>query len=120
MAIGLIGAVAYLIQRSRRQWAERQRASEARLIGLIAQAKPAAPPLNPAAAPAGPAPQERLLLDAASKAGEAGEPVLSIQLYAKLLARYPQSRFAVQARAAVEQQKKKLGPPRAAHTGGRD
>ncbi|HUQ74004.1 MAG TPA: hypothetical protein VM183_04700 [Burkholderiales bacterium] len=109
IAIALVGAVGYLIHRSRRQWAERRRASEARLVSLMAQAQPAAPPLNPVAAPAGPAPQERLLLDAASKAGEAGEPVLSIQLYAKLLARYPQSQFAVQARAAVEQQKKKLG-----------
>ena len=54
------------------------------------------------------APQERLLLDAAAKAGEAGEPALSIQLYAKLLARYPQSALATQARAAVEAQKKKL------------
>jgi hypothetical protein len=64
--------------------------------------------LNPAAVAVAPAPQERLLLDAANKAGEAGEPVLSIQLYAKLLSRYPQSQLATQARAAVEQQKKKL------------
>jgi hypothetical protein len=54
--------------------------------------------------------QQRLLLEAASKAGEAGEPALSIQLYAKLLARYPQTSFAEQARAAVEAQKKKLAP----------
>ena len=50
----------------------------------------------------------RLLLEAASKAGEAGEPALSIQLYAKLLSRYPQTSFSVQARAAVAEQKKKL------------
>ena len=52
--------------------------------------------------------QERLLLEAASKAGEAGEPALSIQLYAKLLSRYPQTTFSSQARAAVVEQKKKL------------
>jgi hypothetical protein len=43
------------------------------------------------------------------KAGEAGEPALAIQLYARLLARYRRRRFAAQARAAVEAQKKKLG-----------
>jgi hypothetical protein len=52
--------------------------------------------------------KQRLLFDAAAKAGEAGEPVLSIQLYARLLARYPDSTFASQARAAVEMQKKNL------------
>jgi hypothetical protein len=52
--------------------------------------------------------KQRLLFDAAAKAGEAGEPVLSIQLYARLLARYPDSTFASQARAAVEAQKKNL------------
>lgn len=52
--------------------------------------------------------KQRLLFDAATKAGEAGEPVLSIQLYARLLARYPDSTFASRARAAVELQKKNL------------
>lgn len=52
--------------------------------------------------------KQRLLFDAAAKAAEAGEPVLSIQLYARLLARYPDSAFASQARAAVEMQKKNL------------
>jgi hypothetical protein len=52
--------------------------------------------------------KQRLLFEAAAKAGEAGEPVLSIQLYARLLARYPDSAFAAQARAAVEAQKKNL------------
>jgi hypothetical protein len=52
--------------------------------------------------------RQKLLLEAAAKAGEAGEPVLSIQLYARLLARYPESGFAAQARAAVEAQKKNL------------
>ena len=97
------------LARWRRQWAQRQQAAEARMASFIAQAAPSAAPL--VAAPAAPppvAPQERLLLDAATKAGEAGEPALSIQLYAKLLARYPQTQFAAQARAAVEAQKKKL------------
>lgn len=52
--------------------------------------------------------KQRLLFDAAAKAGDAGEPVLSIQLYARLLARYPDSALASQARAAVEVQKKNL------------
>ena len=52
--------------------------------------------------------QQKLLFEAAHKAGEAGEPALAIQLYARLLARYPASAFAPQARAAVEALKKKL------------
>lgn len=67
------------------------------------------------AAPAPAAPnslaQQKLLFDAAHKAGEAGEPALSIQLYARLLVRYPTTRFADPARAAVEQQKKRLRKP---------
>ena len=110
-AIGVVIALVYAIARWRRQWAERQEAAEARMVSLIAEVRPAAAPL--AAAPAlasmpSAAPQERLLLEAASKAGEAGEPALSIQLYAKLLSRYPQTTFSAQARAAVVEQKKKL------------
>jgi hypothetical protein len=100
-----VGA-AWALARWRRRWAERQAAAEARLASFIAQAKPVVPAASPVVAP--PAPQERLLLDAAAKAAEAGEPALSIQLYAKLLSRYPQSPFASQARLAVEAQKKKL------------
>jgi hypothetical protein len=44
--------------------------------------------------------------------------VLSIQLYAKLIARYPDSALGNQARAAVELQKKKLATPKAPGTGG--
>ena len=67
----IIGAIVYFILRLRRQWAEREEASAARMASLIAQAKPAAPPLNVASAPVqAVAPQERLLLEAASKAGE--------------------------------------------------
>jgi hypothetical protein len=117
LAIAAIGGVVYSIRRWRRQWAEREKASEQRFASFMAEVKPATvPPLAPVfaaargvpptAAPA--APQERLLLEAAGKAGEAGEPVLAIQLYAKLLSRYPQTNFAAQARAAVVEQKKKL------------
>jgi len=52
--------------------------------------------------------QQKLLFDAAHKAGEAGEAALSIQLYARLLVRYPTTSFAGPARAAVEQQKRRL------------
>ena len=55
--------------------------------------------------------QQKLLFEAAAKAGEAGEPALSIQLYARLIARYPDSAFVAQARAAVEAQKSKLAKP---------
>lgn len=105
-----IAGVVWLVARWRKQWVERQQAAEARLTSFIAQAAPRPPTPVLATAPAAPppSPQERLLLDAAAKAGEAGEPALSIQLYARLISRYPQSSLASQARAAVEAQKKKL------------
>ena len=102
-----LAGLAWGLARWRRQWRERQQAAEARMASFIAQASPSAPMVITTSPPAG-EPQERLLLDAAAKAGEAGEPALAIQLYAKLLARYPQSSFAAQARAAVEALKKKL------------
>ena len=105
--IAALAGLVWGIARWRRQWIERQQAAEARLANFIAKAKPSTPTVAVAAPPTI-APQERLLLDAAAKAGEAGEPVLSIQLYAKLLSRYPQTQFAAQARAAVEAQKRKL------------
>lgn len=114
--LAFFGGVGYSIMRWRRQWGERQRAADQRLASFIAQARPEAPPggLAPppqsvaAPLPQAVAPPERLLFDAADKAGEAGEPVLAIQLYARLLARYPETRFAELARAAVAEQKKKL------------
>jgi hypothetical protein len=112
VGLGIFIAVVWLVMRVRRQWRERQEAADARLASFIAQSSPAAAavvtPVVAAPGPAPMAPQERLLLDAAGKAGEAGEPALSIQLYAKLLSRFPKTQFAVQARAAVEVQKKKL------------
>ena len=103
-----------------RAWAERQRASEGRFASFIGEARPptaGAPAAASSTAPTPTAaidpslPQQKLLLEAASKAGEAGEAALSIQLYARLIARYPQSAFGPQARAAVEAQKKKLAKP---------
>jgi hypothetical protein len=101
--IASIGVVAYGLARWRKRWEEQQRMAEARISEFMAQVRPTA--IAPSAAAA---PQERLLLEAAGKAGEAGEPALAIQLYARLLSRFPQTAFAAQARAAVAEQKKKL------------
>ncbi|HEX7052454.1 MAG TPA: hypothetical protein VF211_00790 [Burkholderiales bacterium] len=110
LAILIAAGLVYLVRRALRQWDERSRASEARMATLLAQAKMSSAPA--AAAPAGgapkEAPQERLLFDAAAKTAQAGEPVLAIQLYARLLSRFPQSPLAAQARAAVAEQKTKL------------
>jgi len=122
-----LAGVVYGVVRARAKWQERARASEERFASFMAKALPGGAPAAGTAAPAiaaapAAAPTiatakasneivtQRLLLEAASKAGEAGEPALAIQLYAKLLARYPQCAFAQQARAAVEAQKKKLAP----------
>ncbi len=105
-----------------RKWQERQRAEEERIArfvaeaGGVAQPIPGAPLAVPSPAPAAaPVPaasndlaRQKLLFEAAHKAGEAGEPALAIQLYARLLARYPATGFANEARAAVEALKKKL------------
>lgn len=111
VALGAIAGLAYWLWAWQQRWSERKRASEERFATFMAQA------ISSASAPtraAEPAPdlaalaKQKLLLEAASKAGEAGEAVLSIQLYARLLSRYPDTSYAVQARAAVEAQKKKL------------
>jgi hypothetical protein len=104
-----------------RRFMERSRLAEERMAGAITQATLSAKPkvAEPSAtAPMVSAPkpveglaalaQQKLLYEAATKAGEAGEAVISIQLYARLLARYPDSTLGTQARAAVEAQKKKL------------
>ena len=116
----------WLIRDSLRKWEARKRAGEERLAKFVAAstaaAKPApAVPLTaplPAPLPAaraetvpaasGGLAQQKLLYDAAHKAGEAGEPMLAIQLYGRLLARYPATAFADQARAAAQVLKKKL------------
>ena len=116
------GSVWYILRKVK----ERQAAEEERLAAFLAATtgKPrmtdavpvpaalpsAVPAVAPAAAPAagdGLA-QQKLLFEAAHKAGEAGEPALALQLYARLLARYPQSAFAAEARKAADAQKSKL------------
>lgn len=109
VALAAIGVVVYAILKWRKRVREREEAAAERMMAFMAQVRPA-PSIAPAAAvaPDPSLPQQKLLLEAAGKAGEAGEPALSIQLYARLLARYPQTAFAEQARAAVEMQKLKL------------
>jgi hypothetical protein len=110
MVIGALGGIGYSLWRLRLGWLERQRTAEQRLSSLIVSAQaPVAPVPVPKADLAGIAVQ-KLLFESASKAAAAGEPALSIQLYARLLSRFPESAFAEQARAAVEAQKKQLSP----------
>lgn len=115
-ALAAVGIVWFSVQR----WTRRKAAEEDRLAAFIAnttgksrlvEAAPAvpAPAVPAAAAPDTGLAQQKLLFEAAHKAGEAGEPALAIQLYARLLARFPASSFADQARARVEAEKKKLG-----------
>ena len=99
LVLAAAGGFAYWMQSWRRRQGERERAAEQRLAAFMAQASAAAPAVDPA---------QKLLFDAAGKAGEANEPALAIQLYARLLSRFPQSPLAAQARASVEQQKQKL------------
>jgi hypothetical protein len=111
-------AFGWLIRHNLSKWQARQRAEEERFASFMSSTAgapaPTAPgaPAVPAAASAAPAgiglSQQRLLFDAAHKAGEAGEPALAIQLYARLLARYPETAFAQPARDAVEALRKKL------------
>ena len=111
VTLGALAGIAYGFARWHARWAERRKAADERFSSFIAQARPAAPPLNaasPVPQPPQSAPEESLLFEAAGKAGQAGEPALSIQLYARLLARYPDSRFAAQAQAGVVEQQKKL------------
>ena len=113
--VAIMAGVGYALWRVRQVWRERAQASEARFASMLASTYPA-PSAVPSALPApdtAALSQQRLLLEAAAKAGEAGEPALSIQLYAKLLSRYPDSSFSAQARAAVEAQKKKIASSRA-------
>jgi cytoskeletal protein RodZ len=118
LVIGVVAGLAYWLWRVRQAWIARTRAAEERFSSLMVSAQ------VPAAVPAAPRPDaaalatQKLLLDAAAKAGEASEPALSIQLYARLLSRYPETSFAGQARAAVEAQKKKIASARAPGTAG--
>jgi hypothetical protein len=115
--LGLLGVVAgfgYAFWVVMRRHAERKQAAEERLAAFVAQIRPvaakpaAAPELKPAAAPAPDLGLQKLLFEAAVKAAEAGEPALSIQLYARLIVRYPEGAFVAQARAAADREKAKL------------
>jgi hypothetical protein len=106
VAVGCVAGIVVLLARLFARWGEKRKASEARFASFIAQARPQVPAA--AALPPAPAPEEELLLDAGVKAGQAGEPALAIQLYTRLLARYPHSRLAPQAQAGVMDEQKKL------------
>ena len=106
----------------RRKAEERRLAEEARVAAFVSSLsttpRPAAMAAEGAAPSPAPAPArippalpngmalQKLLFEAAHKAGEAGEPVLAIQLYARLLSRFPDTGFAEPARAAVVALKK--------------
>jgi len=121
--IAALAGIVVALVKLRRRWQEQKRVAESRLASFVAQsmAKPdaaarpdAQPPFVPPPTDAPPAPvrqedpRQQLLFDAASKAGEAGEPALAIQLYARLLSRYPDSALASRARANVAAQKQRL------------
>ena len=109
----LVGLVWYI----RRKSEERRSAEEARVAAFVsslgaavpsATPKPTPVPTQTPSRPTADIALQKLLFDAAHKAGEAGEPALAIQLYARLLARFPATTLATPAREAVETQKKKL------------
>jgi hypothetical protein len=116
MLLGAVAGAGYMVWKWYGRWQERARASEERFASLVAQARPTQAKAPPAPDPS--LPLQKLLFDAAGKAGEAGEPALSIQLYARLLARYPETALGAQARAAVEEQKRRIGTPKARGTSG--
>ena len=113
---GSVVAAAWGWWRMRRRMEDQQREEAVRAATFVAQALPGKRLVGgtsssvPAAMPAQ---EEQLLLDAAFKAGQAGEPALAIQLYARLISRFPGSGLVAQARAGAEAQKKKLSIPRA-------
>jgi hypothetical protein len=108
-----IALIAYAISRWRRRWQEQRSASEERFAAFIAKARPAEAPAPQAVQPALDATLalQKLLFEAAAKAAEAGEPALAIQLYARLIARFPESALIEQARGAVQTQKERLAKP---------
>jgi hypothetical protein len=118
--IGVMITVGGIIWYSLREWKRKQLAEEQRMASFLAataarpkmveaEPVPAALPVAPVIPAAGEnVPAQKLLFEAAHKAGEAGEAAIAIQLYARLLSRFPQTAFADQARAAVQAQKKKL------------
>ena len=115
--LGIFAGFGYAFWLVLRKAAERKQAAEERLAAFMSQMRPAAPKVEAAPkAEAAPAPVpdlgvQKLLFEAAFKAAEAGEPALSIQLYARLIARYPGGAFVAQARSAAEKEKAKLARP---------
>ena len=103
----------FILRYVMRKLSDRERASEARAAEMMAQLAGARPPAAasaPVAAPAsapGTLETQKMLFDAARKAGDAGEPALAVQLYERLLARFPDSALASEARAGADAQKKK-------------
>ena len=126
--VGFVLTAAGLVWQSRRKLQAMRRAEEARFAALLAEATvrkspvalpPGAPTQSAASLPPAATsaqndglPQQKLLFESARKAGEAGEPALAVQLYARLLARYPGTAFAAQVRSEVDAQKKKLAMAR--------
>lgn len=119
VVFGFVLTAAGIVWYVLRKFKERQIAEEARMASFLAATagnagKPRLVEALPVPAPEAVAPagndltQQKLLFEAAHKAGEAGEAALAIQLYARLLARYPASAFVPQARAAAEALKRKL------------
>ena len=113
LVLAAIGVFGYAIWSWRRRWQERERASQERFAAFMAEARPKKAEAAPSSVPL-----QKLLFEAAAKAAEAGEPALSIQLYARLLARFPETAFAEPARSAVEAQKQKLAKPKTPGTAG--
>lgn len=114
LVLGIAAGLAYWLWYALRRYEERKRAEEERHAAFMAQMVSAA--ASKAAAPAQPEDaaalaQQKLLFEAATKAGDAGEAALAIQLHARLVARYPASALAAQAKAAVETLKRKLAKP---------
>ena len=114
MLVASAAGLVVWLWRWRQRWIAREQAAAARQASFLAQAKAAVVSPTAVASPAADA--AALLFEAAQKAGEAGEPALAIQLYARLLARYPASALAGRARAQVEAQKKSLATARAPDT----
>jgi len=119
--IVFVGTLVWLVWFVRRKAEERRLAEAARAAAFVSElgptakiilepaaVRPAAALVAPAHAPIGDIALQKLLFEAAHKAGEAGEAALAIQLYARLLARYPATGFAEPARAAAAALKKKL------------
>jgi hypothetical protein len=123
--LAFVVAAAWVLLYVRRKAQERARAEEARAAAFMmdfagaqkgaaktadavaASPLPATPvPIPPP--PSGDIALQKLLFEAARKAGDAGEPELAIQLYARLLSRFPATGFADAARVAVKELKTRV------------